>query len=114
LMYALDYCFADLVPELCKEAFWAMVSVLRELLVATCDVIDDNGDANNVKMRELRRKCVLALALMDRDVPESEGAIIIHIILHIPECILRWNGVRNTWSFHPERYKVYYKLTMVY
>ena len=109
LMHALDYCFADLVPELCKEAFWAMVSVLRELLVATCDVTDDNGAANRAKMRELRRKCVLALALMDRDVPESEGAIIIHIILHIPECIHRWNGVRNTWSFHPERYKACYK-----
>ena len=68
------------------------------------DVTDDDGTANRVKMRELRRRCVLALALMDRDVPETEAAIVLHIILHVPETIQRWNSVRNTWAFHPERY----------
>ena len=101
LQFGLDYCFADCIPQPCKRAFWTAVKVFQDLLGATCDV-DGEGQPEE-RLRELQRECVLALSLLDRDLPETEKAIIIHAILHLPECVYRWNNVRNTWAFHCER-----------
>lgn len=101
-----EYCFGDDVPEQCREAFWDMLQVLRDLLDATCDVHDVNmagPSPQELHLRQLRRRAVLALAKMERDVPATEHAIIMHIIIHVPAAIYRWNSVKNTWAFHSER-----------
>ena len=111
LQFGAEYCFADDVPEQCSEAFWAIIHVLREVLDATCDVA---GEASGVTMAEevenvanlqrMKRRAVLALAKLEKDAPWTELPIILHIIIHLPATISRWNNVRNTWAFHSERY----------
>jgi hypothetical protein len=107
LQYGAEYVFGDSIPAQMKEAFWALIGVLRDVLDATCDVEsggEHDPDASRDWLRRLKRKAVRALCLMERDVPATEWAIIIHIIMHLPECIYRWNNVRNTWAFPNERY----------
>jgi hypothetical protein len=35
--------------------------------------------------------------------PATELPVMFHILLHVPDCIYRWNSVRNYWSFFGER-----------
>jgi hypothetical protein len=106
LEVGIEYCFADVLPAQCSEAFLSLVKVLRKLLEATCDVDPDQesevSDAER-QLRQLKRECVLALGKTERDVPHTECAISTHIIIHLPDCIKRWNAVRNFWAFHSER-----------
>ena len=106
LEVGLEYCFADVLPSQCSEAFWSLVKVLRKLLEATCDVDHDlEGETTCAErqLRQLKRECVLALGRTERDVPHTECAISTHIIIHLPDCIFRWNALRNFWAFHSER-----------
>ena len=32
---------------------------------------------------------------------------IVHMLMHVPDLIFRWNAVRNMWCFFNERYKHY-------
>ena len=114
LEVGLEYCFAEVVPAACSEAFWGIVHVLRKLLAATCDVASEDAydhipgaasiTAAERELRQLKREIVLAVSRAEFDVPQTEAAISLHIILHVPDCIYRWNAVRNTWTFHSERY----------
>jgi hypothetical protein len=110
LEVAVEYCFAEVIPEQCSDAFWGLIRVLRKLLHATCDISAGEGELDEAAMAELqaplrilKRECVLALSRADEDSPLTEAAICIHIIMHVPEAIFRWNSVRNFWAFHGER-----------
>ena len=109
LQFGAEYCFADDVPRQCSEAFWDMITVIRDILAATCDVDDDEvgmaaPSQQEMHLRQLKRRAVLALAKMEKETPSTEHAIIMHIIMHLPAAIHRWNNTRNTWTFHSERY----------
>ena len=106
LEVGVEYCFADVIPAQCSEAFWGLIAVLRAILTATCDMSEDGAavEAAEEQLRRLKRQCVLALSRAEEDVPQTECAISMHIIMHLPDSIFRWNAVRNFWAFHSERF----------
>jgi hypothetical protein len=45
-----------------------------------------------------------ALTNFENDWPPQSHCIVAHELMHVPDCIYRWNSVRNYWAFHLERY----------
>jgi hypothetical protein len=58
----------------------------------------------HVSMRQLKTKIVTYLATYEREVPPIFMHTYPHIIIHIPEQILRWGSARSIWCFFLERY----------
>lgn len=52
---------------------------------------------------ELKYTLVVALCKIEAVIPATDLAVIMHILLHVPDCIYRWNNVRNWWCFFGER-----------
>jgi hypothetical protein len=116
----MEYCFAGVVPASCEDAFWGLAKLLREMLLTTCDVADPDElhDAAHCRrkedrLRQLKRQCALALSRAEEDTPLTESAICMHIIMHIPETIYRWNSVRNTWAFPSERFATFLTISTI-
>jgi hypothetical protein len=51
---------------------------------------------------------VHALCKCEAEFPVTELAVMFHALLHVPDCIYRWNSVRNFWSFFGERCMGYF------
>jgi len=51
----------------------------------------------------LKLDIVKALIALEDCVPMTEAPIVIHIIMHVPDAICRWNSVNNFWAFFTER-----------
>lgn len=83
----------------------ALFAVVQKLLITTCNTDSDRvGRANKAAMMKLKVEVVLTLAKIERDLPCTLLAYIVHNLIHVPEHILRWNLVRNYWAFFSERY----------
>lgn len=63
----------------------------------------DEEDREGATVAELKLKVVEAMCELASVIPETELAPMLHIILHVPDCIHKWNSVRNFWSFFIER-----------
>jgi hypothetical protein len=90
------------------EALSALMSCMSDLLQAYSHA-DFPGDAPDratprSNMIELKNTVVNAMALFDKEFPQTEKALMFHIILHLPDWIYRWGSVRNGWCFYGERY----------
>ena len=48
-------------------------------------------------------KVVEAIVLCESVLPKTELPVMLHVLLHVPDCMYRWNSVRNFWSFFGER-----------
>jgi hypothetical protein len=81
------------------------MAVYKDVVEATCPVGDDaKEDATaTAAMDALEARVALALAVFAQAVPATERAPIIHIFLHVPATIRRWNSVRNFWCYAIER-----------
>jgi hypothetical protein len=55
-------------------------------------------------MRKMKTKVVAYLATFEREVPPIFMHTYPHMVIHIPEQILRWGSARNIWCFFLERY----------
>ena len=51
-------------------------------------------------------KIIELLIVYERGVAKSELPPVIHLLIHVPEAIYRWNSVRNMWCFTNERYNI--------
>ena len=92
------------------EALEALVCVFRLLLTASCDVdpavIDwpeDDYNRRMVDMRSLKLKIARLLCKYEHGSPASNLPRIVHLLVHVPDLIFRWNAVRNMWCFFNER-----------
>jgi hypothetical protein len=105
LRSCVPYVMGDVGPTHPREAYLAMVEALNALLDATADFDpEDNSDEALQTTRRLHLQVIEALCLLERDFPLTELSIFVHEILHVPEFVWRWNGVRNYWCFASERF----------
>ena len=83
-----------------------VLTVLREIHNTTCDVSKDPiEEAENLTgLQRLKMKVIKALCYFAKYMPKTEQARIIHVIIHFPDLIHRWNNVRNYWAYFNERY----------
>jgi hypothetical protein len=95
-----DFILADLFPDQAKmRALLALHRVCNELVkVSSVYNADNRDDLDRLKLRTIE-----ALCLIESVIPATELAVMFHIIIHVPDCVYRWNNVRNYWSFFGER-----------
>ncbi len=94
-----------------QDALVAIVCAFRLLLSASSDVdpgiVDWPEDDYNRRMddmRILKLKIARLLCRYERGSPASNLPRIVHLLMHVPDLIFRWNAVRNMWCFFNERY----------
>lgn len=96
-----DYLFHGLFDPARVSALLALLAMLRKVRDAGADYTDPNA---LLSCRALRTDVAAGLAKFEKDFPPVVHALIVHLIVHIPDCIYRWNSVRNWWAFATERY----------
>lgn len=95
-----DYVLADLFDNPCfGDALYALLDVCRQCVefCSTC-VTDNRADVDRLKLAMAE-----ALTLCEQVFPSTELCVMLHILMHVPDSIYRWNNVRNTWAFFGER-----------
>jgi hypothetical protein len=88
----------------------ALVRIFRLVLEACSDrdphVVafpeDDEARRKN-EMRRLKTKVARLLCAYERGAPLGNLPRIVHLLIHVPDLIFRWNSVRNMWCFFNER-----------
>jgi hypothetical protein len=106
LMYGRDYLFRGLIPLGPKWDTWlALTNAFAELVDFESDFEPDPEEEKQSleRLKALEDKVVVALCLVAENVPVTEHSGIIHILLHVPAAIGRWNSVRNFWCYPSER-----------
>jgi hypothetical protein len=58
---------------------------------------------NRETIDQFKLKVVETLCKCESAFPVTELAVVLHIILHVPDSIYRWNNIRNFWAFFGER-----------
>lgn len=101
-MWAGDYVFHDLYPDHPERmnAIYGFLDCIRGIVgcTSTADDLDDTA------IGKLETKIVEALCQVETEFPDTELSVLLHVMLHIPAAIRRWNSVRNFWCFWTERY----------
>lgn len=100
LWHAGDYIFYDLFGDK-QPAVESWMDILRKVELSTADF--DNANAYD-EITDLKLKVAEALTNFENDWPPQSHCIVAHELMHVPDCIFRWNSVRNYWAFHLERY----------
>ena len=95
------YWFYQGLPPAQQDTWNLGINMLMKLLRATCDY--DDPVAIPV-LQALKLDTIRALIKWAKGVPDTEHAIIIHELVHVCDCVYRWNSVRNFWAFVTERY----------
>ena len=95
--YVLGGLFANAPRK--EEALHGLLAVCNSILQTSSDFQSDNRDL----IDDLKVKVVEALVKCESILPATEMPVMLHILLHVPDCIYRWNSVRNYWSFFGER-----------
>jgi hypothetical protein len=105
LRSSVPYVFGNVGPIHPQESYFGMIDLLKTLVDATADFDPDDDPAEaDEESRRLHLQAIEALCVLEKDFPLTEMAIFLHEILHVPEFIYRWNGVRNYWCFACERF----------
>ena len=100
LWHAGDYIFYDLFGDK-QAAVESWVDILRKVEMSTADFDHDNAYS---EIAALKMQVAEALTDFENDWPPQSHCIVAHELMHVPDCIYRWNSVRNYWAFHLERY----------
>jgi hypothetical protein len=108
LMHGRRYLFEGIVPT--TGNLWNTWMKVTDVMAALVDMVSDATDSkaeeaeSRAEMDALRLQVAEALSDFERDVPKTEHASVVHAMLHLPECIWRWNNLRNFWCYAAERY----------
>jgi hypothetical protein len=94
-----DYIFYDLFGEK-QKAFQDWIDILRIVELSTADARNPNSYAD---IAQLKMDVATALTNFEKEWPPQSHCIVAHELMHVPDCIYRWNSVRNFWAFHLER-----------
>ena len=103
VQYAGAYLFTGLWPHFPQHE--VAILTLRDActtLLSAESCADDEQRAGS-SMSEMKLKIVEALSLFETVIPKTELCPMVHILLHVPDAIYKWNSVRNYWSFFIER-----------
>jgi hypothetical protein len=100
LWHAGDYIFYDLFDDK-QEAVESWLDILRKVELSTADF---NNDDAYEEIAALKMQVAEALTNFENEWPPQCHCIVAHEVMHLPDCIFRWNSVRNYWAFHLERY----------
>ena len=82
------------------KVLFALLDAIKACLLATSAVDSESRD----DLDKLKLKVVEALVGCEGLFPESELPVMLHVLLHVPDAIYRWNSPRNFWSYFGERY----------
>lgn len=94
-----DYILSDIYEDSRRqELLHAMQSVFVDLLTLTSEHGDPRDTVDRIKLKVIETLCVAEEVL-----PITEMTAILHILLHVPDAVYRWNSVRNFWAFFSER-----------
>ena len=96
-----DYVLADLYPDNPRymAALYALIAACNSCLTTISPVDSENRE----QMDQVKLKVIEALCKCESVLPKTELAVMFHILLHVPDCIYRWNSVRNFWCYFGER-----------
>ena len=97
--YILAGIFPDRAQQRKEKALQALVAACNAVLTMTSDRDSDSRD----QVDRVKVQVVEALCLCESVLPVTELPVMLHILLHVPDCVYRWNAVRNFWSFFGER-----------
>jgi hypothetical protein len=95
------YWFHETLPKQQQKVWNDMLILQRDLLSTTCDYNDETAEE---ALQQMKLRVIRGLVVWARYVPETEHAIIIHEIVHICDCVYKWNSPRNYWAFMSERF----------
>lgn len=97
-----DYLFANIMQPKQEKALFALLDACNDCLrmSSPCDMGPEDGGEQT---RALKLKVTRALCLCEAILPKTEMAVMFHVLLHVPDAMYRWNGVRNFWAFFGER-----------
>lgn len=109
LWHAGDYVFYDLFGDM-QPSFDAWMDILRTVELATADAVNDQA---YVEIADLKMQVAEALTSFEQKWPPQCHCIVAHEVMHVPDCIYRWNSVRNYWAFHLERYYDFFATHLV-
>ena len=96
-----DFMYHESLPSRIAPAVKNLLTVLRLLKSAACDVSDplaENG------LAATKARVTLLVCEYERHFPRSEVCRVSHIMLHVCDIVHRWNNVRNYWCFLTERF----------
>lgn len=79
-----------------------LVNVCNLLLRAVSTAEDD--DEFHLQMDEMKARVVEALCKCEAVFPRTELCVMLHLLMHVPDVVYKWNSVSNFWSFFGERY----------
>jgi hypothetical protein len=100
--------FAGIFPDNLQGPLTRLIQLLQTLHDETSDVSDtedpDNQEAREERTRRLTQFAVETLCRLETVLPEQKFTPMMHILIHLPLYIQRWNSVRNFWCFFMERY----------
>ena len=100
ILYAGDYLLADVLADHPKymDTLFSLVEVCRACVQLSC-----TWDSTKAAVNELKTRVLEALCKCEAFLPPTELAVMFHVLSHVPDCIYRWNNVRNFWCFFGER-----------
>ena len=100
------YLFANLLPndERRMDAACSLLRACNKILTLTSAFNSENREV----IDQLKLEVTEALCEIESVIPKTELAVMFHILLHVPDCMYRWNSVRNFWSFFGERAMGYF------
>jgi hypothetical protein len=97
--------FRDVYNTEIRTAFQALLEIMYKILHFTCDADGAvHTDATIRKANLFKNQIALAFVLLEEELPAMFFDIQLHVLIHLPHCILRWNHVRNFWCFASERF----------
>jgi len=95
-----EYVFADIFPDPFRmDAILTLIRAVRMVLTTSSPVMSENRDV----IDKLKLQVVEALCKVEAIFPKTELAVMFHILMHVPDCMYRWNSARNFWCFFGER-----------
>ena len=105
---------ADLLPPDEASALRYFCHLCAEIYAATSDASFVGGSAQTAsdnarkeRTQALTLTAIKTLTLLETVLPLTRFTYLLHVLIHVPEYIHRWNHVRNFWCFFMERYDVY-------
>jgi hypothetical protein len=81
------------------NALYRLLKLCNTILVVTSAKSSENRD----ELDKMKLETVETLSELEAVLPKTELPVMLHIMLHLPDAIHRWNHVRNYWSFFGER-----------
>jgi hypothetical protein len=103
---------ADVLPSQEASAFRIFCTLLTQIYAATSDASfacgrEQEASDNERKERaqSLNLTAIKTLTLLETVLPHTRFTYLMHVIIHLPQYIKRWNHVRNFWCFFMERYR---------